>query len=194
MRHFRIIWLALSAIACVRADAADAPAVSVDAKLPTYAKQSGEVSGDIKAVGSDTMANLMQIWTEGFKSFYPDVKAEIDEKGSSAAPPALISGTANFGPMSRDWKASEIDDFEKKFGYKPTSLATRIDMLSVFVNKDCPLDSLTLEQVDAIFSATRKGGAAKEIIKWGDLGLNGDWANKPISLYGRNSASGTYQY
>ena len=194
MKHYRFILLVLSLLACLRVDAADVPAVSVDAKLPAYAKQTGEVSGDIKAVGSDTMANLMQVWTEGFKTFYPDVKAEIDEKGSSAAPPALISGTANFGPMSREWKASEIDDFEKKFGYKPTSLATSIDMLTVFVNKDCPLESLTLEQVDAIFSATRKGGASKDITKWGDLGLTGDWANKPFSLYGRNSASGTYQY
>jgi phosphate transport system substrate-binding protein len=96
--------------------------------------------------------------------------------------------------MSRDWKASEIDDFEKRFGYPPTALATSLDMLAVYVNKDCPLDSLTLEQLDAMFSATRKGGYEKEIVRWGDLGLKGDWADKPISLYGRNSASGTYQY
>jgi phosphate transport system substrate-binding protein len=168
--------------------------VQIDPKLAGYQKQSGEVSGDIKAIGSDTMINLMLLWTDGFKRFYPDVKAEIEGKGSSTAPPALINGSANFGPMSRDWKASEGDDFEKHFGYRPTSLATSIDMLAIYVNKDCPLESLTLEQVDAMFSATRKSGYAKEIVRWGDLGLKGDWADKPISLYGRNSASGTYQY
>lgn len=168
--------------------------VQIDPKLAEYQKQSGEVSGDIKAIGSDTMINLMLLWSDGFKRFYPDVKAEIEGKGSSTAPPALINGSANFGPMSRDWKASESDDFEKHFGYKPTSLATSIDMLAVYVNKDCPLESLTLEQLDAMFSATRKGGYGKEILRWGDLGLKGDWADKPISLYGRNSASGTYQY
>ncbi|HTQ38463.1 MAG TPA: phosphate ABC transporter substrate-binding protein [Pirellulales bacterium] len=169
-------------------------AVQVDSHLPAYQQQSGEVSGDIKAIGSDTMINLMLLWSDGFKHYYPDVKAEVEGKGSSTAPPALINGMANFGPMSRDWKASEIDDFEKKFGYKPTSLVTSIDMLAVYVNKDCPLDSLTLEQLDAIFSATRKGGYGKDLVRWGDLGLKGEWADKPISLYGRNSASGTYQY
>jgi phosphate transport system substrate-binding protein len=169
-------------------------ALKIDPELSSYAKQAGEVSGDIKSIGSDTMINLMLRWTDGFKRYYPDVKADIEGKGSSTAPPALINGSANFGPMSRDWKASEIDDFEKQFGYKPTSLATSIDMLAIYVNKDCPLQSLTLEQVDALFSTTRKGGLEKDIVHWGDLGLKGDWASKPITLYGRNSASGTYQY
>ncbi|HZZ27765.1 MAG TPA: phosphate ABC transporter substrate-binding protein [Pirellulales bacterium] len=169
-------------------------AVQIDPRLPVYQQQSTEVSGYIKAIGSDSMINLMLLWSDGFRNFYPDVKAEIEGKGSSTAPPALINGMANFGPMSRDWKASEIDDFENKFGYKPTTLVTSIDMLAVYVNKDCPLESLSLEQLDAIFSSTRKGGYEKEILRWGDLGLKGDWTGKPISLYGRNSASGTYQY
>jgi phosphate transport system substrate-binding protein len=67
-------------------------------------------------------------------------------------------------------------------------------MLAVYVNKDNPLEHLTLQQVDAIFSKTRKGSAAADIATWGDLGLTGEWADKPISLYGRNSASGTYGY
>jgi phosphate transport system substrate-binding protein len=67
-------------------------------------------------------------------------------------------------------------------------------MLGVFVHKDNPIASLTLQQVDAIFSKTRKGGLANEITTWGELGLTGEWANKPIDLYGRNEASGTYGY
>jgi phosphate transport system substrate-binding protein len=166
----------------------------IDLKLPTYKKQSGEVSGEIKSIGSDTMVLLMQAWAADFHNLYPSVNASVEGKGSSTAPPALINGTANFGPMSRDWKPSETDDFEKRFGYKPTTLATSIDMLAVYVNKNCPLESLTFEQVDAIYSSTRKGGAAKDITKWGDLGLTGEWANKPITLYGRSSSSGTYQF
>ncbi|MFK7960913.1 MAG: PstS family phosphate ABC transporter substrate-binding protein [Phycisphaerales bacterium] len=169
-------------------------AVSVDTKLESYRPVAG-VSGNIKSVGSDTMNNLMALWGEDFKRLYPSVTIEVEGKGSSTAPPSLIKGTSTFGPMSRAMKATEIDEFEAAFGYKPTPVRTSIDMLAVFVHKDNPLAKvgLTLEQVDGIFSETRKSGAG-EIRTWGDLGLTGDWANKPISLYGRNSASGTYGF
>ena len=166
----------------------------VDNSLPEYQKTSGQVSGTIKSVGSDTMNNLMTLWAEGFKKMYPNMQVEIEGKGSSTAPPALQNGTANFGPMSRPMKSSEIDNFEAKFGYKPTEVPTAIDMLAVYVHKDNPIKGLSLQQVDAVFSKTRKGGYAKDITKWGDLGLTGEWANQPISLYGRNAASGTYGF
>ena len=172
---------------------ADAAAVKVDAALPKYQRASG-VAGNFKSVGSDTMANEMTLWAEAFHKLYPNVQVEIEAKGSGTAPAALIQGTSHFGPMSRPMKEKEQDDFEKAFGYKATSLATSIDMLAVYVNKDCPLQSLTLQQIDAIFSKTRKGGLDQDITTWGDLGLGGEWANKPISLYGRNSVSGTYGY
>ena len=170
-----------------------AQAVQVDAKIAEYKPVQG-VSGNVKSVGSDTMNNLMTLWAEGFKTKYPNVNVEIEGKGSSTAPPALISGSASFGPMSRPMKDKEIDDFQKEFGYKPTEIATSIDMLAIYVHKDNPITGLTLGQVDAIFSKTRKSGAERDLVTWGDLGLTGDWANKPISLYGRNSASGTYGY
>jgi phosphate transport system substrate-binding protein len=168
--------------------------VAVDPQLPVYEPTRG-VAGSIKSVGSDTMNNLMTRWGEVFREYYPNVQIEVEGKGSSTAPPALIRGTASFGPMSRRMKPSEIDAFEARFGYKPTLLRTGIDMLAVFVHKDNPIAErgLTLEEVDAIFSKTRKGGH-EAIETWGDLGLTGEWANKPISLYGRNSASGTYGY
>jgi len=167
--------------------------LTVDPKLPSYTPGTG-VGGTIKSVGSDTMNNLMTLWAEAFKGHYQNVEIEIEGKGSGTAPAALIAGTANFGPMSREMKSSEIDDFEKAFGYKPTGLRTSIDMLAVYVHKDNPIQGLTLQQIDAIFSKTRKGGAAKEIATWGELGLTGEWKDKPITLYGRNSASGTYGY
>lgn len=183
------IALALSAIAGL----AFADAVKVDAKIPEYKSVQG-VSGTIKSIGSDTMNNLMTLWSEGFKKMYPAVTTEIEGKGSATAPTALIAGTANFGPMSRTMKDKEIDEFEKQFGYKPTAVPTSIDMLAVFVHKDNPIQGMTLAQVDAVFSKTRKLGAEKDVVVWGDLGLTGEWADKPISLYGRNSASGTYGY
>ena len=191
---FRLRQLSVAAVMLVATVPALAQ-VQVDSKLPTYGPTSG-VSGAIKSVGSDTMNNLMTLWAEKFIEFYPNVTVEIEGKGSSTAPPALIAGASNFGPMSRQMKPQEVDAFEKKFGYKPTLMRTGIDMLAVFVHKDNPIakTGLTLQQVDAIFSKTRKGGYEKDVTTWGDLGLTGEWADKPISLYGRNSASGTYGY
>ena len=175
------------------APAALAQSIQVDAKLPVYKPVQG-VSGAIKSVGSDTLNNLMTLWAEDFKKQYPAVTVEVEGKGSGTAPPALIEGSSTFGPMSRPMKQKEIDDFQKKFGYAPTSVAVAVDTLAVYVHKDNPLAQLSLEQVDAIFSKSRKVGYAKDITTWGDLGLTGEWADKPISLYGRNSASGTYGF
>lgn len=168
-------------------------AVAVASELPEYQPTEG-VSGTTKVIGSDSMVNLMTYWCQGFRKYYPNVQTEVEGKGSGTAPPALTAGTANFGPMSRPMKAKEIDEFEAKFGYKPTALKTSIDMLAVYVHKDNPIKGLTFSQLDAIYSKNRKGGYPKDIRTWGDLGLTGVWANKPISLYGRNSASGTYGY
>ncbi len=165
----------------------------VDAGLADYAKASG-VSGNISSVGSDTLANLMTFWAEEFKRLYPNVNVQIQAAGSSTAPPALSEGTSNFGPMSRKMKDKEVTAFEGKFGYKPTPIAVAIDALAVYVNKDNPIEGLSIPQVDAMFSATRKCGHANDIKTWGQLGLTGDWANRPVQLYGRNSVSGTYGY
>ncbi|MDP3726259.1 MAG: phosphate ABC transporter substrate-binding protein PstS family protein [bacterium] len=165
----------------------------VDPTLSDYKAISG-ISGNLKSIGSDTLNNLMTLWAEGFKVQYPNITIEIEGKGSSTAPPALISGTAHFGPMSRPMKSAEIDKFEEKFGYKPTVLRVAVDALAVFVHKDNSIRCLTLPQIDAIFSKIRRGGMNTNITTWGQLGLIGEWENRPISLYGRNSASGTYGY
>ena len=170
-----------------------ADAMKVDPSLAAY-KSTGGVSGNLSSVGSDSMNNLMTLWGEGFGKFYPNVKLQIEGKGSSTAPPALIAGAAQLGPMSREMKGTEVDQFEKKFGYKPVGLRTSVDALAVFVNKDNPIKCLTVEQADAIFSKSRRHGYKEDIKTWGQLGLTGDWANRPISLFGRNSASGTYGF
>ncbi len=166
-------------------------AVSVDEKLPVYATVSG-VSGNLNSVGSDTLNNLMTYWAEGFQAAYPSVNIQIEGKGSGTAPTALTEAIAQLGPMSREMKANEMDAFEKKYGYKPTAIKVAIDALAVFVHKDNPIKGLTLAQVDSIFSSTFKRGG-KNIDTWDKAGL-AEWAGKPISIYGRNSASGTYGF
>jgi phosphate transport system substrate-binding protein len=174
--------------------AAVAEAVTqIDPALQPYRAVSG-VSGNVSSVGSDTLNNLMTLWAESFRRFYPNVKIQIEGKGSSTAPPALIAGTAQLGPMSRPMKGTEIDQFEKKHGHKPTPIRTSVDALAVFVNKDNPIKCLTVAQIDAIFSKSRRQGYKEDVKTWGQLGLTGEWASKPISLYGRNSASGTYGF
>lgn len=188
----RTSWAAILALV-IAATPLTAQTVKVDSLIPPYQKVSG-ISGSASSIGSDTMNNLMALWLEGFRKYYPNVRIQIEGKGSSTAPPALIEGTAQFGPMSRAMKSTELDRFEEKFGYAPTPLRTSLDALAVFVNKDNPIEGLTLPQVDAIFSKTRRGGADGQIDRWGALGLIGDWATSRISLYGRNSASGTYGF
>jgi phosphate transport system substrate-binding protein len=169
-----------------------AETVKVDASIPAYKRVSG-ISGNLNSIGSDTLNNLMTYWAEGYRKSYPNVNIQMEGKGSSTAPPALIEGTAQLGPMSREMKGAEVDRFEAKYGYKPTRIRVALDGIAVYVNKDNPIQKLTFKQLDAVFSSTRKRGG-KDIRTWGDLGLTGAWASKPISLFGRNSASGTYGY
>ncbi|MBI3628250.1 MAG: phosphate ABC transporter substrate-binding protein [Candidatus Rokubacteria bacterium] len=166
--------------------------VKLDPRLAAYKPVSG-VSGNLSSIGSDTLNNVMTLWAETYNRFYPNVKIQIEGKGSSTAPPALIAGTAQLGPMSRPMKSSEIDAFEKKFGYKPTQIRTAVDALAVFVNKDNAVKCLSLKQVDGIFSRSRRF-EGEDVTRWSHLGLTGDWAARPVSLYGRNSASGTYGF
>jgi phosphate transport system substrate-binding protein len=165
----------------------------LDAGLPAYQRVSG-VSGSLSSIGSDTMVNLVTLWAEAFKREYPSVDIQIQGAGSSNAPPALAEGTANIGPMSRMMKDKEIESFTAKHGYKPTAVAVAIDALAVYVHRDNPLPGLSIAQVDAIFSTTRRCGATGDVATWGAAGLEGPWKTRPIQLYGRNSASGTYGY
>ena len=181
-----------SSLIVAKTVAAAAP-VTLDPALVDYVQASG-ISGNISSVGSDTLANLMTMWAEEYGKIYPNVNIQIQAAGSSTAPPALTEGTANLGPMSRKMKDNEIDGFESKYGYKPTAIPVAIDALAVFVNKDNPVNALSLPQVDAIMSSTRKCGHPNDISTWGQVGLTGAWASKTIQLYGRNSVSGTYGF
>jgi len=183
----------VTVLVLVAAAPALAAGVELDPRLPAYTKAEG-LLGTLNAAGSDTMLELQTLMAEDFRKLYPQVKIQIEGKGSSTAPPALIEGTVQLGDMSRAMKDQEIDAFEEKFGYPPTRFDVALDTLAVFVNKDNPIASLSLPQVDAVFSKTRKCGLAGDVSTWGQLGLTGNWATAPTSLYGRNAASGTYGY
>ena len=165
----------------------------VDPNLPSYERVSG-ISGNLSSVGSDTLNNLMTLWAEEFANFYPNVNIQIQGAGTSTAPPALTEGTSNFGPMSRPMRDSEQRAFEDRHGYAPTLVPVAIDMIAVYVNKDNPIETLSIEQVDAIFSATRACGHDRDISTWGDAGLTGGWTNRDITIFGRNAVSGTYGF
>ncbi|HEY6261212.1 MAG TPA: phosphate ABC transporter substrate-binding protein [Nitrospiraceae bacterium] len=184
-----LLWTLVLGIPSAFAD----DAIVLDPALKGYIKVSG-VSGNVNSIGSDTLNNLMTLWAEGFRKQYPNVKIQIEGKGSSTAPPALIEGTAQLGPMSRSMKNTELDAFERKFRYKPTAFPVAIDALAVYVNKDNPVKGFTMAQVDAIFSKSRRWGHNENIQVWKQVGLNGGLGNSPISIYGRNSASGTYGF
>ncbi|MCP4899361.1 MAG: PstS family phosphate ABC transporter substrate-binding protein [bacterium] len=191
MKQVKVLMLVAVLALTVASSGAEGP--KLDPKLPTYSKVEG-IRGTINAAGSDTMLELQTLMAEEFRKLYPQVKIQVEGKGSSTAPPALVEGTAQLGDMSRKMKNKEVDAFDEEFGYEPTRFDVALDTLAVFVNKDNPIESLTLVQVDAIFSKTRKCGYPSDISTWGQAGLGGDWKTAPISLYGRNAASGTYGF
>lgn len=163
----------------------------VAADAPEYERKPG-VAGKITSVGSDTLANLMTLWSQEFKHLYPDVKFQIQASGSSTAPPALTEGTATIGPMSRELKPSEIQAFIRAHGYPPTVIQVALDAIAIFVERRNPLPGLTLSEVDAIFSATRFCGGEESISHWSQLGVDNYGQGAPIRLFSRNSVSGTY--
>lgn len=193
MKLKRIATLLSASVLGASLIASTASAVTVDKGIPEYTPTSG-ISGNLSSVGSDTLANLMTLWAETFKRSYPNVNIQIQAAGSSTAPPALTEATSNIGPMSRKMKDKEVAAFEDRYGYKPTAIPVAIDALAVYVNKDNPVKGMTIPDVDAVFSSTRKCGSKKDVTKWGDLGLTGNWKSRDIQVFGRNSVSGTYGY
>lgn len=169
-----------------------AVATEIDPALPEYVPVA-ELQGNLTSIGSDTLNNLMTFWAEEFQQRQPGMTVQIEGKGGSTAPAALIGGYSSIGTMSRPFNDEEIDAFTTKWGYPPTAIAVAIDAQVVFVHRDNPIPSLTLTDLDRIYSSTRRRGGLAATT-WGDLGLVGDWSTLSLELFGRNSASGTYGY
>lgn len=156
------------------------------------AQARGAVEGKLLSVGSDTLGSLMSLWAEMLTRRHPDVLVQVRAIGSAAAPTALIQGAADIGPMSRTMSSSELAAFAAQYGYAPTAVAVARDEVAVFAHRDNPLTSIGIAQIDAAFSSTRRCGAAAPVRQWKDLGLSGVWGERPVSSYGRSTASGTY--
>ncbi|WP_439654015.1 PstS family phosphate ABC transporter substrate-binding protein [Vibrio ezurae] len=161
------------------------------AQLPDYRHVHG-ISGNLSSVGSDSLAGIVTAWAEEFSELYPSVNVQVQASGSSTAVPALIEGTAQFGPMSREMQPSEVAAFERNYGYSPTELVVALDALGVFVHQDNPIQGLNFVELDAIFSVTYFCGTNRHIDSWSDLGILQPWGKLKIQKFGRNPVSGTY--
>jgi phosphate transport system substrate-binding protein len=170
--------------------------------LPRYEPEQ-VVSGTLRSWGNENMVTLMKYWQEGFRKHHPEVRFEDNLKSSATAIGALYSGVADLGLMGREIWPMEVLGFKQILGHEPLGITvaggaydvnSKTLPMIVFVNKNNPISKLTLTQLDAIFGSEHLRGAPRNIRKWGDLGLTGEWADKPIKVYGYKVDSGLAFY
>ncbi len=149
-----------------------------------------ELKGDLNLKGSDTVGKAAELWVKSFQDLYPHINIQLSQKGSGDGAKAIIDGVADVGNMSRNMKRKEIKTFEKKYGYKPTAIRVGIDAVAVAVNKDNPINQLTIAQIDSIFSSTHKC-KGQSLSTWGEVGVSGELASQQPNLKIRNPNSGT---
>lgn len=168
------------------------------AGLPSYQPHQ-QVSGTIRTWGNPYIPELMSAWQKGFLRYQPGIRFDTNMKGTEAAMAGLYSEIADVVFIGREPYQPELAAFEQWYGYKPTELkitsgsyATQHKTFSlmVYVHKDNPLAQLTLAQLDAVYGMERRRGAPRAIRTWGDLGLKGAWAKRPIHVYGYNFDTG----
>jgi phosphate transport system substrate-binding protein len=162
----------------------------LDPNLPIY-RPVERIKGELKLGGSNTLSHVAAVWIASFQEFYPDAKITIEVKGSRAAIDDVKAGKADIGLLSRRVREDEIDSFQETFGYPPTVLTPCLERTAIYVHKDNPVKGLTLAELDAIFSTECKRGAKEPYRKWGQLGLKGSWASRPIVVHGRTMDTGS---
>ena len=192
MKFTRRLWSVAFVLMGTSYALAESPA-PVDPALPVY-QRGAPLKGTIELVGSNTMSNIAAVWAEGFRKLYPEVEFNIQVRGSVNAVPAVTSGEATFGLLSRTLNEGEVKAFYEKFGYLPTVLTPAFEPVAIFVHKDNPIQSLSLSQLDAVYSAKPQLGEKKTIMTWGELGATGRWANAPIVCQGRSNTTGSQVY
>jgi phosphate transport system substrate-binding protein len=165
---------------------------TVDPTIPSY-KPVKQLSGILKGVESNTVTVLLDKWVAGFTKIYPGVKISADIGGSGQGGPRLTNGSADFAFIAREMMGREVTPFIDKFGYQPLAVSVAggsfavkafTDAVVFIVNKDNPLNEITLPQLDAIYSATHNRGIKEPITNWGQLGVTGEMADKPIHAWG----------
>ncbi|WP_437229843.1 PstS family phosphate ABC transporter substrate-binding protein [Planctomicrobium sp. SH661] len=185
--HGKKLYVALAMMLVASTAAAQ---TAVDPGLPVYPRTEN-LKGNVVMVGSYTMSQLGAVWADSFQKLYPEVEIKIDPKGSKNAVSSVISGEASFGLLSRQITEEEVKAFHDKFGYLPTVVTPALEPIAIYVHKDNPIESLSLAQLDAIFSKTLKRGASKTATTWGDLGAAGKWAATPITCEARKDETGS---
>ena len=166
----------------------------LDAALPSYQPRADlHLSGSFKGAASDVLPALVQRWIAGFKKYYPDVNIAVGPPyAGSLGAKELLKEKLDFVFVSRELKPDDITEFKAKFGYDPLSVPISggsyrhfgfLDTIGFYVHKDNPLEKLTFDQIDALYSRTHHRGGAP-VTTWGQLGLTGEWADKPIHVYG----------
>lgn len=185
MKHVRRLpsaFLALVALAFGQSRAADLPAYQPHVKL----------AGDMRITCETSAEPLMKIWVERFAQFQPGL--EIIAKGTSplASVPMVASGAYDLGFPARELWAYEVENFRRIRGYEPTVIMVGLGAhrtagltpaLGVYVNANNPIERITLAQLDAIYSDERRRGSPKPVTTWGDLGLTGEWAARPVAAH-----------
>jgi phosphate transport system substrate-binding protein len=166
---------------------------TLDPGLPAYQPRKEKLTGTFKGGASDVMVVLVQKWFDKFKTYHPNVSLSISPPyAGSLGAVELVKENLDFVFVSRELRPDDRKAFRAKFGYAPLSVPVSggsyrhfgaLDAVAFFVNKENPIEMLTFDQIDAIYSTTHHRGG-KPIRKWGELGLTGDWAEKPINAHG----------
>lgn len=162
----------------------------IDPNLPFY-RPVEKLSGELKLGGSNTMSHVATVWINSFTTFYPNVKITIDVNGSRDAVDSVQAGETHIGLLSRTISPEEVKAFQEKLGYPPTVVTPCLERTAIYVNKDNPIEGLTITQLDAIFGTECKRGAKEPCRTWGQLGLTGEWTKLPINTHGRTFDTGS---
>jgi phosphate transport system substrate-binding protein len=158
---------------------------------PTLAETPPTIQGELVIVGSGNMVGFLRAMGRGFARLHPGTRVKVEAKTSSSGPPALLRGRAALASMSRPMNAEEQKAFRTVHDVEPTGISIALDALTIYVNRDNPLVQITLSQLDDVFSSTRACGGGEPITHWKQLGLEGDWAQRSIGLYGHVASAGT---
>src|SRR6266851_2116171 len=161
------------------------------------------LTGALKGICSETFPDLMKLWIDGFRKYQPGVTIEVAPTGGGVGSKALANGEVDFAAVTREINPADEALFVKNYGYKPAEVAVVggsyrsygfTDALTLFVNKDNPIEHLSSQQLDAIYSKTRLRGAKAAITTWEQAGLTGEWASKPIHAWGVKPWNGFEQF
>jgi phosphate transport system substrate-binding protein len=178
--------------------------LQVDPSIPAWTpgKVDSVPEEEFNLVGADIMDEITLGWVKQFRKAYPRLSVTMEARSSGSGVPALTAGIADAAPVGRESLPAEHDAFVKKFGYEPFAIKVATGSVGslgktattiVLVAKDNPIKGLTFPQLDAMYSTTRRRGHA-DIKTWGDVGLTGEWADRPIHLYGLKPPNGIEQF